>query len=103
MTKIKGIILMRVTVNFFTSLREITGKKEEEIESPRGITVEEALGHLSKKHGHQFRNYVYDENGKVRSHLLFMVNGESITTLQGFKTKLRDGDKVVILTPVGGG
>ena len=94
---------MRVTLKFFTSLREITGKKEEEIELPRTVTVEEALKHISKKHGHQFRNYVYDEKGRVWSHLLFLVNGRSITTLQGFKTKLRDGDKVAILPPVGGG
>jgi molybdopterin converting factor small subunit len=39
----------------------------------------------------------------VRSYLQFLVNGRSITTMQGFKTRLREGDSVAIIPPVGGG
>jgi len=46
---------------------------------------------------------VYDETGNVRSYLQFLVNGKSITTMQGFKTKLKEGDSVAIIPPVGGG
>jgi len=94
---------MRVTVKFFTTLREITGRREEEIKSSSDLTVGEVLKQLSKEHGSRFINYVYDETGKVRSYLQFLVNGRSITTMQGFKTKLREGDSVAIIPPVGGG
>lgn len=94
---------MKVTVKFFTTLREITGKREEEIKSPEDLTVDELLEKLSKRHGHQFIKYVYDETGNVRSYLQFLVNGKSITTMQGFKTKLKEGDSVAIIPPVGGG
>jgi len=94
---------MKVTVKFFTTLREITGKREEEIKSSEDLTVNELLKQLSKKHGHQFINYVYDETGNVRSYLQFLVNGRSITTMHGFKTRLREGDSVAIIPPVGGG
>ena len=94
---------IRVKVRFFTSLREIVGKKEEQIEFSRTVTVEELLRQLSQKYGKRFRDYVYDEKGEVRSHLHFLINGQSTTTLQGFKTQLKEGDQIAILPPVGGG
>jgi len=94
---------MKVIFKFFTRLREITGKKEEEIEVQESVTIKDALKLVSERHSHQFKNYLYDENERVQSHLLFLVNGRSITDLHGFKTKLKDGDKVAILPPMSGG
>jgi len=94
---------IRVKVKFFTTLREIVGKKEEQIEFSRSVTVEALMKQLLKKYGKEFEDYVYDELGNVRGHLQFLVNGNSVTALQGFKTKLRDGDQIAILPPVGGG
>ena len=94
---------MKVTVKFFTALREITQKREEEMELPSTTTVEELLEILSKKYGRRFTDYVYDENKNVRSHLQFLVNGRNTTIPQGFKAKLVEGDKVAIIPPVGGG
>jgi len=92
-----------ITVKFFTTLREIVGKREEQIELPRPITVEALLKQLSKTYGNEFVDYVFDELGNVRGHLQFLVNGKSITTMQGFKTTLKNGDQIAILPPVGGG
>jgi len=94
---------VRVKVKFFTTLREIVGKKEEQIELSRSVTVEALLRQLSKSHGREFQDYVYDELGNVRGHLQFLINGKSITALQGFRTKLKEGDQIAILPPVGGG
>ena len=94
---------MKVTIKFFTTLREVAGKREERIELSNGTTVEELLRLLSRKYGKGFINYVYDEKANVRGYLQFLVNGKSITTLQGFKTRLKDGDKIAIIPPVGGG
>jgi molybdopterin synthase sulfur carrier subunit len=94
---------MKVTVKFFTTLREITDKREEEIKSSKDLTVDELLEQLSKKYGRKFMDYVYDKKGNVKSYLQFLVNGRSITTREGFKTKLKEGDRVAIIPPVGGG
>jgi molybdopterin synthase sulfur carrier subunit len=94
---------MKVTVKFFTTLREITDKREEEIKFSNDLTVGELLEQLSKKHGRKFMGYIYDKKGNVQSYLQFLVNGRSITTLEGFKTKLKEGDRVAIIPPVGGG
>jgi len=94
---------MKIKVRFFTSLREITGKKEDEIQLPSIITVGELLAHLSKKYGRDFTDYVYDEKGNVQTYIQILINGRGINAFQGFETKLKEGDTVAIFPPVGGG
>jgi molybdopterin synthase sulfur carrier subunit len=94
---------MKVKVKFFTTLREITQKKEETIDLPKPATVEDLLKVLSERYGRGFKEYVYSKAEKVQPYLQFLVNGRSTLTLQGFKTKLENGDEVAILPPVGGG
>ena len=97
---------MQVSVRFFTSLREVTNKKEETLKFPEGekVTVEVVLKTLAQRYGNRFVEYVYDRNtGEVRSFLQFLINGKSATTLNGLQTELEDGDVLAILPPVGGG
>lgn len=95
---------MKVTVRFFTTLREIVGKSEEKFTlGANDLTVGELLKFLEEKYGKPFREYVYDWKGEVKSYLQFLVNGRSITTLQGMETKLKEGDTLAIIPPVGGG
>ena len=94
---------MKVTVKFFTTLREIVGKPQDQIELPEAITVNALLQQLGEKYGERFARYVYDEKGRVRGHLHFLINGKSITTQQGLQTRLKENDILAILPPVGGG
>lgn len=95
---------MRVTVKFFTTLREITGKKEEAVELPESATLNDLLKKLSQKHGSAFSNYIYGKGIKrVDPSLQFLINGISASTLQDVGTKLKNGDIVAIIPPVGGG
>ncbi len=66
-------------------------------------TVNSLLKQLSKKYGKEFDDYVFDELGHVHGHLQILINGQSVTTMHGLKTKLKEGDQVAILPPVGGG
>jgi molybdopterin synthase sulfur carrier subunit len=94
---------MKSRVKFFTTLREITGKKEEEVESSSDITVKELLTRLSKKYGVEFTDYIYDEKGDMRTHIQILINGRGIEVFQGLETKLKEGDTVAIFPPAGGG
>ncbi len=94
---------MKVTVKFFTTLREIVGKPQEHIELSETVTVGELLQQLGEKYGREFSSYVYNEKGIVREHLHFLINGKSTTTQRGLKTKLKENDILAILPPVGGG
>jgi molybdopterin synthase sulfur carrier subunit len=97
---------LQVSVRFFTSLREVTNKKEETLKLPEGekVTVEVVLKTLAQRYGNRFVEYVYDrKTGEVRSFLQFLINGKSTSTMNGLETELEDGDVLAILPPVGGG
>ena len=97
---------MHVSVRFFTTLREITGKKEETLEFPKGetVTVDRVLKQLTQRYGRKFVEYVYDaKTGEVKGFLQFLVNGRSASSLEGLSTRLADGDVLAIIPPVGGG
>jgi molybdopterin synthase sulfur carrier subunit len=97
---------VQIKVRFFTSLREIVGKREETLSFNQNekVTVDLVLKTLAEKYGTPFKEYVY--NGKTaqpKGFLQFLVNGNSTSTLNGLETELKDGDVLAILPPVGGG
>lgn len=95
---------MRVSVRFFTTLREIAGKREETLEFPKGekVTVGDVLSCLGKIYGKPFKEYVYDrETGEVKGYLQLLVNGRNVS--DGTEAKLSNGDVLAILPPVSGG
>jgi sulfur-carrier protein len=96
---------LQVKIRFFTSLREIVGKKEETLtcEDKEHVTVKAVLEALTRKHGKPFQQYVYAKEDQPKSFLQFLINGTSTTTLNGLETELHDGDVLAILPPVGGG
>ncbi|MGB9672216.1 MAG: ubiquitin-like small modifier protein 1 [Candidatus Norongarragalinales archaeon] len=96
---------MRVSVRFFTSLRELIGKREETLEfsDDERVTVDVVLKRLAERYGKGFVEYVYDADGEVKGFLQFLVNGRSASTLRGLETELSDGDVLAIIPPVGGG
>jgi len=97
---------LQVSVRFFTSLREIVGKREEILRFPEGsrVTVDSLLKTLVQRYGERFVEYVYDEGtDEVKGFLQFLVNGKSATILDGLQTELKDCDVLAILPPVGGG
>jgi len=96
--------LPKVTVKYFASLREIAGKREEQLEVEDETTIESLLQRLSRMYGSKFVDYVFDEKtGVPRDHLQFLIDGKSATSLEGLKTRITDGCQFAIIPPVGGG
>lgn len=97
---------LQISVRFFTTLREITGKKEEilQFKENETVTLKKVLEKLAKRYGKDFAEYVYDtKTGEVRGFLQFLINGRSATTLKELDTELADDDVLAIIPPVGGG
>jgi len=91
-------------VRLFTALRELAQKGDETLEFDVGfVTVKDVLEELVKRHGKEFKDYLYDEKRRVREHLQLLVNGKSVSLSEELETRLREGDEVAIVPPVGGG
>jgi molybdopterin synthase sulfur carrier subunit len=103
---LKRFDALKISIRFFTSLREIVGTREETLEFTKTekVTVNNVLQTLAQQHGKAFVDYVYDaKSERVKGFLQFLVNGQSTATLSGLETKLEDGDVLAIIPPVGGG
>ena len=95
---------MKVSVRFFAVLKEIVGKREENLNfNEQKVTVGMALKVLGKQYGKAFSEYVFDaKTGGVKSFLQLLVNGSSLPSDE-LKAELHEGDILAILPPVGGG
>ena len=101
------------TINTFDLVPDrgclVCGQSSTTIDSIQIMTVDSKslfgsiLDVIRQKYGKDFVKYVYDEKGDLNGYLQFLVNGKSVTTLQGLRTRLKDEDKIAIIPPVGGG
>ncbi len=95
---------MRVSVRLFTILRELAGKNVETLEfKQEAVTVKDVLEELEKQYGKAFADYLFHEGGTIREHWQLLVNGKSVELLEELDTRLKEGDQVAIVPPVGGG
>jgi len=116
--------VLKVKVRLFASLRELLGNiREEEYEVKDGTAlVDLLLQHIPERHSNvskSWREWIFetkrneikfDKDGiPVLSYYLILVNGRSYNSISekgrrlGLRYKLKDGDEVAILPPVGGG
>ena len=95
---------MKVKVKFFALVRELTGKREEEVDLGDQATVRTLLSRLVEEYGVKFSEYIFDPVSKEpRGHLQFLLDGRNVTLMQGLDTVLKEGTSLAILPPVGGG
>ena len=80
---------MRVHVKYFASFRDITGRREEAMEVPDGVTVEGLREHVKGLY----------EGMAARDQVLVAVNG----VFAPLETVVVEGDEVAFFPPVSGG
>lgn len=92
---------MKIKVRFFAPFRELFGANESEIELRSATDVRELLNHLCNSS--ERREKIFDQFGELRPYVMILKNGQPIQTLDGFQTKLGEGDEIAIFPPVSGG
>lgn len=79
-------------------------RREEEIEVKSDSAVADLLDALAVKYGAPFRKAVYEPKAiDVKSNYIVSVNGYLLNQLKGLETKLKAGDRIVLLPIVSGG
>jgi len=94
------IKMAKIKLVTFARIKQIIGRKQMELEAD---TVEDLLEKLLKEYGYTLKNELFDDNGKLKHTYRVVVNGRNINLLDGFKTKLKKDDMVVIMPAVAGG
>jgi len=92
---------MSIMIKLFANLAELTGENEIEVSAKN---VKEALLELENKHPALEEKIFKDENKEELSESITVIkDGRNITYLNSLKTELKDGDKLAVFPPVGGG
>ncbi len=89
----------KVKVKLYATLKEIIGKDTIFVEAK---TVREAIDNLIKLYP-ELSNVIIENNENLKDDYIYLVNGRNIVFLQNEETPLKEGDKVTIFPPVGGG
>lgn len=66
-------------------------------------TLGDVIDQFMSKHGKRIRKSFIDSKGNLESHAIILVNGRNYLFLEELKTKLKDGDEIVISPPLVGG
>lgn len=96
---------MRVTVEYLGYIKQTLGvEHQEQIELTEGAILRDLLNLLAKRHGEAFRKDVYESgSGDLRPTHILSVNGILLNQLNGIETRLKDGDRIVLMPVVTGG
>ena len=91
--------MVKVKVKLYATLKEILGKDTVFVEAGN---VRELIHSLVKEYP-VLKKEIVNKNLSLKDDYIYLVNGRNIVFLQNEQTPLKEGDKVTIFPPVGGG
>jgi MoaD family protein len=91
---------MTIKAKFFAFFRDLFGGRERDLAVAAGATVSDALGLLCDTPERRREVFAGDD---LKPHIVVMVNGTPIGSLQGLATPLAPGDTLAVFPLVGGG
>jgi sulfur-carrier protein len=96
---------LRITIDYLGSIKQTLGLKQaEQVELKDQALVRDLLFALAEKHGESFKKAVYEpKDTDLKSQYILSVNGLLLNQLNGIETKLKDGDRVILMPVVTGG
>ena len=90
-------------VNFFATLRQVTGQKTIEFDLPDGVTAQGVLDAVVAQYP-AMTGMLADEHGKLLGHCHMFINGRGVTyLLDQMDSPVRASDTVNFFPAVGGG
>ncbi len=93
---------MKISIIVFGQIRQITGTNKIQLEVPYGITIEQSLHLLEKKHEPKLNNILFS-NERLSSFYSILINGKSCP-ISDLKTKeVKEGDKISLVPYIAGG
>jgi len=92
-----------LTVKFIGALRHLSGKTQLTVNFQEGISIKQLVDNISQELPELKHTFSDQELNDSRSNSLVLVNGREISVLNGYETKLNDGDEIVFVPVVHGG
>lgn len=95
---------MKVTVRSIGAITQLLGQAKLDLTVPEGTTFSGLLTKLAEEKDAKFASYAIElEKPGAYAPLRVVVNGRDISPFRGQEVVLKDGDDVLIFTPIAGG
>ena len=94
---------MPLSIKFIGAFRHLSGKKELTINFQDGYSIKSIVDSISQEIPQLKRTFCDQELNNSKSNSLILVNGKEISVLDGYETKLEDGDEITFVPVVHGG
>ncbi|MFT5123545.1 MAG: MoaD family protein [Kiritimatiellia bacterium] len=92
---------MKITLRYTAQLAMEAGGPTESIEIDEGTTIDAVIQLLASTHGGRFSELLLNDQGDPHPTIMRIVNGEQIDRAQ--PPKLREGDELMLMSPIAGG
>jgi len=90
-------------VNFYSTLRQIVGKKTVEFTLPSEATIRQLIGEIVRCYP-TLRREMVNEQGELYGHVHIFINGRDSSFLaENLDTELQPDDTISVFPAVGGG
>jgi molybdopterin converting factor small subunit len=93
--------LLKVKVAYLSILRDVTNKKEEELDVPKGATVKDLIGILMKAYGEKLQPFL-EQDSKMGQGVMLTLNGELLSSQDLDRLIPEKAELLVGLPPFGG-
>ena len=95
---------IKVKVEYLGFIKNMLNKRFEEFSLRRGTSLQELLAKMADSYGASFKKEVFEPGySDVKYGFVVTVNGVLIGQLEGLKTRLIDGDHVILMSLMSGG
>jgi len=92
-----------LTVKFIGALRHLSGKTQLTLNYEQALCIKDLIANISQELPALQRTFSDQTLNDSKSNSLILVNGKEISVLNGYETKLSDGDEIVFVPVVHGG
>ena len=97
-------MVINVEIKFLGVFRQFSGRNQVLVKLEKPATVKNAIEKLTEDLSPAFKRALVDpELEDPRPNALILVNGKETSVLQGLETKIKDGDKIVLVPVSHGG
>ena len=94
--------MARVKIKTFSVIRDVLGAEVVELDVNGSETVGEIFNVLVHRYGEAFREKIWDKSTGKMEPFLMRLNDEIISSTFDMNRKIKDGDEIAIIFPVGG-
>ena len=95
--------MVKIEVNFYSLIADITEKKKLVLSVEEKSTVHEILSQLFKKLGKQFESLIMPSPGILNNRIIILVNEKNIRNIHGLNSIVNPYESISFLPAIAGG